>query len=260
MTEPCLFLATPTRDGKVEAAYAVALANTIEHVHALGWRTVRRLGPPGAGDIFIARNILEEAFFASEATHLFFLDSDMAFAPADVERIVRWDRPLVGAYYVTREHDWTAADGAAARGMSTREASARMRPNLVLYPDPKDPTGLAPLFEEGGKLVEASYLGGGFLCIRRDCLEKMRRVFFEERGEWMAHRGRRTHMLFEPLYRGPERSRCGEDVAFCLRWRELGEKVWCDTLASFEHVGSCAFPSPSLASSIARKFALVAAG
>lgn len=249
--KPHVYLATPTRDWKVDAAFADARTATIEHLTRLGWSYTRVLGPPGAGDIFIARNMLEEAFFRSGADFLFFLDSDMAWEPASIERLVRYDRPLVGAYYVPREHDWAAADRASANGQSAREASAAMRPNLVLYPDPGDATQRAPRFDLDGALVEAAYLGGGFLCIRRDCLEQMRAHYA---GEWMHHRGRRTHMLFEPLYFGENRDRCGEDVGFCRRWRDMGGTVWCDTLASFAHIGPCEYHSPSLQTALRRAF------
>jgi hypothetical protein len=255
MNKPHVYFATPTRDWKVEAAFCDARTATIEHLHKLAWPYSRNIGPAGATDIYIARALLAEAFWKSTADYLFFLDSDLAWEPESVTRILGYERPFCGAYYVPREHDWSAAHSAAIRGLDVRTASARLRPSLVMYPSAEKAGEMAPRFQEGGSLVEAATLPGGFMCIRRDTLGKLRERYADE---WQTYRGQRIPTLFEPMHVGAERDRCGEDVSFCRRWRAIGGELWMDTRASFAHVGPCEFLSPSLQSAFARKVSAAA--
>jgi hypothetical protein len=257
MTKPHVYFATPSREWKVEAAFCDARTATLEHLTKLGWPYSRMIGPPGAsGDVSIVRALLEEGFWRSKADYLFFLDGDLAWEAESVARVVRYDRPIVGAYYVPREHDWAAAHSAATRGLDVRTAAARMRPSLVMYPSADSPGQMEPRFELDGALVEAAYLGAGFLCIRRDTLAKMREHY---KDEWQTFGGQRLHKLFEHLWIGETNDRCTEDVSFCRRWRAMGGTIWCDTRASFAHIGPCEYLSPSLASAFARKFSAPAA-
>jgi hypothetical protein len=43
--------------------------------------------------------------------------------------------------------------------------------------------------------------------------------------------------LFEPHLDVRKKHRYGEDYSFCMRWRELGEKVWIDPEIAMGHTG-----------------------
>ena len=52
-----------------------------------------------------ARNVLTKNFLESDCTHLLFVDSDIAFLPRDVQRIISHDEDVVGGIYPLKTMD-----------------------------------------------------------------------------------------------------------------------------------------------------------
>ncbi|MFT8245078.1 glycosyltransferase family 2 protein [Roseomonas sp. BN140053] len=171
-----------------------------------------------------ARNTLLAFFLASEASHLLFVDADIGFGAASVLRLLAHDRPLIGGLYRRKRldrQDWVVG------WLPSPDGSARRDPR----------TGA----------VEVAHLGTGFLCLRRDLVERMAAAHPNTRyrpdpedgppGPWRD----RVHALFESGLDPETGQYFSEDYLFCRRWRALGGEVWCDPAILLEHHGQASF-------------------
>ncbi len=74
-------------------------------------------------------------------------------------------------------------------------------------------------------LLEVAHAPGGFWCLSRACLDKM----------WEAYGNR----IFERVW--GSQGEFAEDISFCAKWRQLGEKVWIDPEIQMGHIGKKVF-------------------
>jgi hypothetical protein len=165
-----------------------------------------------------ARNRVLAEFLASGCDDLVMLDDDMAWEDAAVRRILSHDCDLVGGTYPTRA-------------------------DPIKFPI-KRLTGGA--FNPQTGLLEVRMLPTGFLRISRKCAETMVAAHPELAYRDRNAPGGKAHALFwfdlMPSEEGGELPEVvGEDYRFCMRWRDLGGKVYCDTLLRFRHIGRKAF-------------------
>lgn len=173
------------------------------------------------------RNLMLTYWFdRTEATHMLFVDADMAFEPIVVRRMLNYDVPLVGAVYPTR----------------SSSPSARKQ-NFVgsFFPGTKQN-------EKGFMPVRG--LGGGLMLIRRDCVERlltdqpeindMRSTTEVLHGDLMKEMGLvRMIGAFNILTTSVdgETREYGEDLSFCERVRTAGMEVWGNVGDPCGHIG-----------------------
>src|SRR5262249_50286986 len=152
--------------------------------------------------IMSARNTILAAFRASNAGDLIFIDSDIAWEPSDLLRLLAHNVPLVAGAY------------------------PRKIPELnftVRFDDPNVVRG-----DRSTGLIAAKQVGAGFLRVRRDCLEQMIRAYGDLKYMPPPVAGETTarYALFDTSLDGEEL--VGEDYTFCNRWRAIGGTIWVD--------------------------------
>jgi hypothetical protein len=161
---------------------------------------------PSFPDIAYLRNMCMTWWYDAlpDSTHLLFIDADNGFAPQLVLDMLDFNEQVVGAVYPA-----------------------------------KDPTGRQwvgrPLDggDRIGDFLDMEFVGGGVLLIRRDAVDKMVKAYphlidttsFAHTPQTDAPGFKRLMRLFDrmPVESGPPLS---EDKSFCLRWRDIGGKVW----------------------------------
>lgn len=155
--------------------------------------------------VYMARNDLAKAAIKSEADLVFWLDSDMVFAPTTLVKMVETleEHPeidiLSGVYFRRRP-----------------PYSPVLLDQLELGEDGKVTSHDLDELPETG-LFEVAGCGFGCVLMRTEVLMEI-----------MAAEGR----LFDP-YLG-----LGEDLSFCVRARRLGHGIWCDPAMECGHVGT----------------------
>jgi hypothetical protein len=183
-----------------------------------------------------ARNVLTANFLASDCTHLLFIDSDIAFTPRDVMRIVSHDEDVVGGIYplktMDREVKWCGNQLA-----------------LELNTAPAVPSATAPEVEPGAVrpdgLQEVGCIGTGFMCIARRAFEKIMAMDGEKirySQDWPPHREEFAFWRQTVRSVNGQRRFLTEDWNFCYRYRELGEKIFADTQVILRHAGRAVWP------------------
>lgn len=152
--KPKIVIATPFYELKGFSPYISSMLGTTKllTLHGIDWAFMDL-----SGDSYVHRarnsmcmNFLEDPW----ATDLFFIDSDMAWDPQAFVHMVFRPEPIIGGTYpVKNKWDaWTSKP--------------------IVFDPEKDPHYMGHQMPEGGALIQASQLAGGFLRIKRSVLEK----------------------------------------------------------------------------------------
>lgn len=165
---------------------------------------------PGFSLVQFARDYLTYLFLKDESfTHILWADSDLAWRPDSIRRLVDRNLDVVGGVYTTKS------------------------PTNPIYPYISE----GPVVDG---LQEVSKLPGGFLLISRKAMEavaaKCRKHKMEHDGVEMV-----VPYVFELLLNGEDLS--GEDYVLCSRLRDAGFKVYAETDIDFTHMGLYEWPA-----------------
>ncbi|MDA1052535.1 MAG: sulfotransferase [Planctomycetota bacterium] len=164
------------------------------------------------------RNQMATDALADGFDETMWIDSDVGFDPNDVERLRRHEVPIVCGIYPQK---------------GRRVLACHVMPGTEKL-----------VFGDEGGLAEILYAGTGFLLVRRDAYETIRRKLHlplcnERFG------GRPMLPFFQPLsHPDTEGSETGghwylaEDFAFCERARQAGFKIFADTRVRLMHYGN----------------------
>jgi len=233
---PHIHLATPCFGGLVAQSYMQSVLRLMQHAAGAGFDlSLSLLGNDSL--ITRGRNTLVARFLdQAEATHLMFIDADIGFESAQVERMVRADRDIVAGMYPLKLNDWSEAAQARLSGGETFDTAALRYVGLI-------ETGAVP---DTDGFVRGTYAGTGFLLIKRDALSRMIAAYPETHYRTIQSWPPRPaspnqYALFECMIEPETGIYLSEDYAFCRRWRDLGGEIWLDTLGSLSHSGSCEF-------------------
>ena len=233
MADPFLYVAIPYYGGQVAIEHlhsVVALEAACEtrgvgcHVELLeDDRVIPR-----------ARARLAASFLAHrQATHLLFIDADIAFAPDTAFRLLDAERDLIGGVYPIKHLDWDRIRAAALAGAPDLMA-ASLSYVVRFIPHPENAVEV-----EGG-FARVAYVGTGFMLARRAVVERVAAAHPELRAR-LEEGPELTSMIFEPMIEPETGDYLSEDYAFCRRWRDLGGEVWADVESRLTHVGHATY-------------------
>lgn len=198
-----VMLATTVYDSP-DASYTFSMARTREAMHKAGIPTAYLL-LQGNCHVDDGRNTVVRDFLKSDCTDLVFLDADVSWRPDDLIKLCRYERDVVGGVYPYRRDD----------GNNT----------MPYRPLP----GLVEMDEDG--LLEVEGLPTGFLRIRRPVLEMMAK----SAAHFAKDNDNPVPLIFErDIYGGGRR---GGDINFCMKWRELGGRLYAAADIRLGHCG-----------------------
>jgi len=228
-----LFVATPCYGGLVHQPYMQSAIALLQTGPSLGFRvSIELLGYDSL--VTRSRNALVAKFLDTEsATHLLFVDADIAFEAAQVVRMLRFDQDVVAGMYPLKMILW---DG---------DAIGRAQAGEPLDCAPLRYVGVACQGEEAESrdgFITGIYAGTGFMLIRRAVFRRMIEAFPETRYT-AAHTqpvpsgSPNQYALFDCMIDPVTRHYLSEDYAFCQRWRSIGGRIWLDTQGKLTHIG-----------------------
>ena len=138
-------------------------------------------------------------------THILWIDSDMAFPPDTLTRLIEDDKDIVTCICYGR-----VGKHAPCAYKSVRKGSKRKAGIIT----PIDITESMP------KLIEVDGCGSAMVLVKTDVYRKV---------------NKRLHEWYEPKWN------LGEDIAFTERAKKCGYKIWCDTTIKIGHIGSAVY-------------------
>jgi GT2 family glycosyltransferase len=228
-----LFIATPCYGGMVHQRYMQSIIGLLQAGQSHGFRvSVELLGYDSL--VTRSRNTLVAEFLnTAGATHLLFLDADIACEAEQVLRMLQFEEDVVAGMYPLRMIHW---DPAAVERAGEEESYDTAPLRYMGAPE-----GAAERESRDG-FVTGLYAGAGCLLIRRAALERMMKAYPETRyTAALTQPGMATapnqYALFDCLIDSETGQYLSEDYAFCLRWRKIGGRIWLDTLSRLSHIG-----------------------
>ena len=237
-SRPLIFIATPCYGGMVSQNYMQSVIRLMQHSGPAGFdTTLALLGHDSL--ITRSRNTLLAQFLDLEAaTHLMFIDADIGFEPAQMERMLRFGEDVVAGMYPLKVIDWHRLAIDRLRAGEPIETAAMLYVGRV-----------AEGAEAGrrGAFVAGTYAGTGFLLIRRNAIERMVAAYPETRyAAIQTHPlppdpSRNQYALFDCMIEPETGIYLSEDYAFCRRWRDIGGRIWLDTEGVLTHTGTLDF-------------------
>lgn len=231
---PFLYLAVPCHGGRLTLGFVNAL------MRLQGACEARGLGlyvDMMAGEALITRgrSRLAARFLKHpDATHILFIDADIAFEPENVFRLLDAGKDVVAAVYPLKSIDWEKVRAAAKAGVADLQAAS------VGYVVRFLPTPDKSVEVDNG-IAKVAYGGSGFLLIRRQALQRIADAHPELRARLSDDPADEAVMVFDTLIEPETGQHLSEDYAFCRRWRDLGGEIWADVEARLTHIGHAAY-------------------
>jgi len=152
--------------------------------------------------VHVGRNTIAQG--SLDADYLLFIDSDMEFPSWGLERLLSHNKDIVGGLYYKKGNPHSP----------------------LVYEFNKKTWGHRCIQNPPTELSEVDGIGTGFLLIKTEVLRKL----FEKK------RVKKDGFPFNFIQK-PDGNDIGEDLAFCLRARKLGYKIWCDPSIPLNHIG-----------------------
>jgi hypothetical protein len=233
MSKPFVVVATPCFGGLVNQSYMLSILKLVQQA-AAGEFDIDVVMLGGDSLITRSRSVLVSRFLDNpRATHLMFVDADIAFEPDQFLRLLRFGKDFVAGAYPLKQIDWRAV------------------PRRALAGEPLAAAGLSYVGQicEGDQLrceggfATAKYAGTGFQLIRRRVFERLIGAHPELKFKAVhtltneAPNSDNLYALFECAIDPESGAYLSEDYAFCQRWRALGGEIWLDLQSKLTHAG-----------------------
>lgn len=204
-------LAIPSYGGTVHVGTMRSLMADVLMLRDRGDR-VAIYDEAGGAEIDTARAQIVAEFMASDGDVLVMIDSDVCWSRGGLLELIDSGKPVIAGVYPHRKDPITWP--------------------LHLIDGHKSLT-----VEESG-VCEVKAVPGGFLCIRREALQRM--IDAHPELEFKSSKTEaRCWALFDHVWEG--KTRLSEDLSFCARWRALGGKVYIDPNIIMGHIGNKLF-------------------
>jgi hypothetical protein len=231
-TVPLIFVATPCFGGLVTTGYMMSVVKLMQYAEQHHFSlSLNVLGRDSL--ITRARNTLVAHFMTMpEATHLMFIDADIAFEPELVHRMLAFDEDVIGGMYPAKALCWNPPER-----ICQREQPQTATLNYVgKFCEGEE-------LERRGPFATGVYAATGFMMIKRRAIERLIAAYpeyaYASDHVYTPNRTERSyHALFECRIDPETREYLSEDFGFCRLWRALGGKIWLDVEGQLVHTGS----------------------
>jgi GT2 family glycosyltransferase len=182
-----------------------------------------------------ARNKLVRLFLQTDCSHLVFIDADIEFSVDSVFALLDADKDVVtGAYPMKTVLLNNLVD---KPGMSLKDIELAVAHYVVnvKFKDEQARDDRKVDIVDG--LVELLDAGTGFMCIKREVIEKMMEAYPETKYYTQTDTGSEEYYaLFDTMI--DDGRYLSEDYTFCRRWQKIGGKIWMHPKVTLNHMGS----------------------
>lgn len=175
-----------------------------------------------------ARNAIVHTFLNNtDASHLLFCDSDQGFTANDVALMIKEDKDIITGIVPMKDINWELI----------KKAVKKNKKNLIDYSGYFNTTFLKN--KDRKKVFEIKYGGSGFMLIKRQVFEKMIPFTDYYLNGAVELNKQKVYNFFS--VDNIKNELLSEDYSFCLKWKNLGGKIWAAPWAKIVHVGTYRF-------------------
>lgn len=205
-----LLIATAYYDIKAYAPYV----KSIVHASAMLTRSGIDFGYyEVCGDSYPdrAKNNIANYFLESDYTDLIIIDSDHSWDLQGFIKLVQSNHEIISGAYTTK-------NGKKFTGEIVVDEKSH------------------PIVDVSGKLL-ANWVAGGFIKYKKEVFQKMAVAYPDEWYNDPSADPQRPDRKYFNFFRCEliNHVRCGEDVGFCLRWKNLGGKIYVEPNITIGH-------------------------
>lgn len=230
-SSPSIYVATPCFGGMVTTGYMTSIIKLMQYAELHGFQiSLNLLGRDSL--VTRSRNTLVSQFLTmTDASHIMFIDADLAFEPELVHRMLAFGEDVVAGMYPVKALRWDVPQAILER---------EELPTATLQYVGKFCEGAE--LERRGAFATGVYGATGFMLIRRNVIEQLVAAY-PERAYAIDHvyTGQATqqtfHALFECMIDPETKEYLSEDFGFCKIWRAIGGKIWLDVEGGLVHTG-----------------------
>lgn len=190
-----------------------------------------------------ARNYLADEFMRSDATHMLFIDSDIAYNPIDVLALLAFDKPIIGGPYPKKTIAWEKVYDAATMGLADANPM-QLEQYCGDYVFNVVPGTTEIRLDEPVEVLE---IGTGFMMIKREALQQFKDaypdlVYKPDHNRTVNFDGSRyINMFFQALICPDTHRYLSEDYMFCQWARKAGIPVYLCPWMKLQHIGTYIF-------------------
>jgi hypothetical protein len=249
---PKLYILTPCYGANVFVNYMCSLIQTIDLFRQYHFPLQVEFCK---NDSLVSRarnNLIAKAMYDERATHFMFIDSDIAWNPLDIFKLILSEKALVGGVYPLKNYFWDKMLPSAQnpnpveKWLEKRENSEHLKSicteadmiqhNLLKY----NINYKSNFLEIENNLSEVRHLATGFMMIRRELMMTMIQAFpstkyVDDVSFLEGDQNKYAYALFDC---GVEEGHYySEDWMFCHRWKQLGGKIFIDISIRLVHTG-----------------------
>lgn len=186
------------------------------------------------------RNLCVSGFLENkDATHLLFIDSDIAFEPESVFTLLKKRKEIISMVYPMKTLNMKKLLKKVKEGRVVDEVKAHSA--ALTYPVRLTDDHSEVRIDDG--VIEADHMPTGFMLIQKNVFDKLIKAYPEKKikqktvinGEMME----RPHFwnFFDTYFDPKNNIYLGEDFAFCLLWKKIGGKCFVYINDYITHVG-----------------------
>lgn len=229
-----LYVATPAYGCTVTSAYATSLIQLQGMCIRRGVEcSVDMIGNESL--VQRGRNILQARFLKSKATHLLFVDADIAFAPESVFKLLAAEKDVIAGVYAKKNINWASVKHKIKDGTTEPVRGAGLDYNINVRGESAVVDGV----------VEVLDAPTGFLLITREVIEKMWSQYADTlwcKNDIQGSTNVDAYCaIFDCMIDPESRRYLSEDYAFCRRWQQMGGRIFADVSFPLAHVGNQTF-------------------
>lgn len=237
MSQPlCVFIATPMYGGVGHIGYIASVIKLIDLFKQHGILFKLRM-LPSESLITRGRNKLCHMFLQDkDATHLLFIDADIAFHAEDILHILNLDKDVIGLPYAIKDIKWDRISHAIANGNIRPDELKKASQHIVFNVHKED-----DLTNIQNGLLNAKEIGTGIMLIKRNVLKTIMDAEADLYSiDYSVSECPKIYHFFDTLIDDDKRF-LSEDYAFCKRWKRLGGEVFLYLPVKTIHFGNHPF-------------------
>jgi hypothetical protein len=163
-----------------------------------------------SAQIYLNRNIIMSKAYEHKVDYLVFIDTDMMWVPDYIERLINFNKDVVGGICTTRK-----------------------KPFAYCVYDSDGKGSIKPIERIPKVPFRCFAIGTGFLLLKKSVITRL----WDERAK--------HGYPFDPISHGmtPSQTKAqtsffGEDISLCCRLRKMNIDIWCEPSVKPGHVGS----------------------
>jgi hypothetical protein len=186
------------------------------------------------------RNLCVSGFLESNCTHMLFIDSDIAFNPSSVLKLLELNKEIISMVYPMKTMNMVKLKLKIESGVCKDES--KLQGAGLTYPVRLTDDNDSIRIDKDG-VVEADHMPTGFMMLQRGVFDKLIKAYPDKKinqktvinGEMVMRPN--FWNFFDTFFCPESKVYLGEDFAFCKLWSDIGGKCFIYINDYITHVG-----------------------